>query len=256
MLNELLASIFFQIDILVIQPIAGATMVGKYNSAYKFISAMAAISPAVIMPLFPALARARGDSSQMRLWIQRAWRPMILLAAPAVILFTLFGREIVYTFWGDPFLPEAGTLLAVLIWVVPFLYLNGLFQYVLIATDQLRSIAISFSLASMLNIALNILLLQQMGIVGAAYATIATEIVLLVLFSLALRDRQNLVSPLRPSIRPIAAAFLMSASALLLRELGWLIASVTSLIIYLTAVVATRAMTREDLKFLRSSVRN
>ena len=100
MLNELLASIFFQIDILIIQPIAGATMVGKYNSAYKFISAMAAISPAVIMPLFPALARARGDSSQMRLWIQRAWRPMILLAAPAVILFTLFGREIVYTFWG------------------------------------------------------------------------------------------------------------------------------------------------------------
>ena len=58
MLNELLANVFFQIDILVIQSLQGTEMVGKYNASYKFIAALTVIPVAVALPLFPALVRA------------------------------------------------------------------------------------------------------------------------------------------------------------------------------------------------------
>ncbi len=255
MLNELLASVFFQIDILLIQPLQGAAIVGKYNSAYKFVSAMSVIPPAVILPLFPALARAATDPASLTPWIRRAWRPMILLAAPAVTLFSVFGRDVIATFWGDEFLPEAGDLLIVLMWVLPFSYLNGLLQYVLISTDRLRPITVAFTLASTFNIALNLVLIPRIGVMGAAYATVAAELFLLALFSVALRRGPLLLAPLGPAIRPVAAAVLMLVPALLLHEINWLLAAGAATTVYLVAIIVSRGLTRADLEFARSALR-
>ncbi len=255
MLNELLASVFFQIDILVIQPLQGAAIVGKYNSAYKFVSAMSVIPPAVILPLFPALVRSATDPGSMTSWIRRAWRPMILIAAPAVTIFSVFGRDIIATFWGAKFLPEAGDLLAVLMWVLPFSYLNGLLQYVLISTDRLRPITVAFTLASTFNIALNLLLIPRIGVMGAAYATVAAEVFLLMLYGVVLRRGPLLMAPLRPAIRPVGAAVLMLVPALLLRDINWLLAAGTAVAVYLVAIVASRGVTRADLEFARSALR-
>ena len=255
MLNELLASVFFQIDVLIIQPLQGAAIVGKYNSAYKFVSAMSVIPPAVILPLFPALARAAADPDSLTPWVQRAWRPMIFIAAPAVVLFSVFGRDVIATFWGDEFLPEAGDLLIVLMWVLPFSYLNGLLQYVLISTDRLRSITVAFALASTFNVVLNLILLPRIGVLGAAYATVAAELFLLVLFGIALRRGPILLAPLRPAIRPVGAAVLMLVPALLLREFNWLLAAGAAAALYVAALVVSGGLTRADIEFARSALR-
>ena len=255
MLNELLASVFFQIDILVIQPLqGGTTLVGKYNSAYKFVAALSVVAPAVILPLFPALARAATDPGSLAPWIARAWRPMILLAAPAVVTFAVFGHDIIGTFWGDAFLPEAGDVLVVLMWVLPFAYLNGLLQYVLISSDRLRSITVAFTLASTFNIALNLVLIPRVGVIGAAYATVTSELVLLALYVLALRDGRLLLAPLLAALRPVTGAALMLAPALLLRDAGWILAATAAGIAYLVFIVATRAVTGADLAFARSAL--
>ncbi|MDP6348887.1 MAG: flippase [Chloroflexota bacterium] len=254
MLNELLASIFFQIDILVIQPLQGTALVGKYNSAYKFVAALSVVAPAVILPLFPALARAATGQGSLAPWIGRAWRPMILLAAPVVTIFVVFGHDIIGTFWGDAFLPEAGDVLVVLMWVLPFAYLNGLLQYVLISSDRLRSITVAFTLASTFNIALNLVLIPCVGVIGAAYATVTSELVLLGLYVLALRGGTLLLAPLLAAIRPVAGAALMLAPALLLRDAGWVLAAAAAGVAYLVFIVATRAVTGQDLAFARSAL--
>jgi len=255
MLNELLASVFFQIDILLIQPLQGTIMVGKYNSAYKFVSAMSVIPPAIILPLFPALVRSATDPASLTPWIRRAWRPMILVAAPAVTLFAVFGRDVIATFWGDEFLPEAGDLLIVLMWVLPFSYLNGLLQYVLISTDRLRPITIAFTMASLFNIALNLVLIPRIGVMGAAYATVAAEVFLLTLYGIVLRQGPLLTAPIRPAVRPVAAAVLMLVPALLLRDINWLLAAGASAAVYIAAIIASRGVTRADLEFARSALR-
>jgi O-antigen/teichoic acid export membrane protein len=254
MLNELLASVFFQIDILVIQPLQGTALVGKYNSAYKFVAALSVVAPAVILPLFPALARAATDPGSLAPWIARAWRPMILLAAPAVTIFAVFGHDIIGTFWGDAFLPEAGDVLVVLMWVLPFAYLNGLLQYVLISSDRLRAITVAFTLASSFNIALNLVLIPRVGVIGAAYATVTSELVLLGLYVLALRGGTLLLAPLLAALRPVAGAALMLAPALLLRDAGWVLAAAAAAAAYLAFIVASRAVTGQDLAFARSAL--
>lgn len=255
MLNELLASVFFQIDILVIQPLQGTAMVGKYNSAYKFVSALSVVAPAVVLPLFPALARAASEPGALAPWIGRAWRPMIFLSAPAVTIFAVFGHDIIGTFWGREFLPEAGEVLSVLMWVLPFTYLNGLLQYVLISSDRLRSITVAFALGSTFNIALNLFLIPRIGVLGAAYATVASELVLLALYAFALRGMRLLRAPIALAIRPIAAAALMLVPALLLHEVHWMLAAFAAATLYVAILMASRALTRADLEFVGSTLR-
>ncbi len=179
---------------------------------------------------------------------------MILLAAPAVVTFAVFGHDIIGTFWGDAFLPEAGDVLVVLMWVLPFAYLNGLLQYVLISSDRLRSITVAFTLASTFNIALNLVLIPRVGVIGAAYATVTSELVLLALYVLALRDGRLLLAPLLAALRPVTGAALMLAPALLLRDAGWILAATAAGIAYLVFIVATRAVTGADLAFARSAL--
>jgi O-antigen/teichoic acid export membrane protein len=139
-------------------------------------------------------------------------------------------------------------------WVLPFAYLNGLLQYMLISSDRLRSITVAFTLASTFNIALTLVLIPRVGVIGAAYATVTSELVLLALYVLALRDGRLLLAPLLAALRPVAGAALMLAPALLLRDAGWILAAAAAGVAYLVFIVATRTVAGADLAFARSAL--
>ncbi len=255
MLNELLANVFFQIDILVIQSLQGTEMVGKYNASYKFIAALTVIPVAVALPLFPALVRAAANPEELGRWFVRAWRFLAIIGLPIVVVFTVFADGIVRSFWGDRFLPEGGEVLRVLIWFLPFALLNAMFQQVLISIDRLRTIATSFVAATALNLALNLALLPEFGIVAAAYATVIAEIALLVLYGAALRGRGLLGRVPGPLMKPAFAAAVMAGIAILLHPVGWFVGAVAGSAAYVAVMFVTGGLSRQDLASAYQAIR-
>ncbi len=256
MLNELLANVFFQIDILVIQSLQGTEMVGKYNASYKFIAALTVIPVAVTLPLFPALVRAAANPEELGRWFVRAWRFLAMIGLPIVVIFTVFADGIVRSFWGERFLPEGGEVLRIFIWFLPFAFLNAMFQHVLISIDRLRTIAISFVAATALNLALNLALLPVFGIVAAAFATVIAEIVLLVLYGMALRGKDLLRRVPGPLLKPAFAAAAMAGVAILIGPFGWFAGAVAGGVAYALVMFATGGLNRKDLASAYQAIRS
>lgn len=248
MLNHLLMTLFFRIDVVILRRIQGAVVVGWYSTAYKWVDALLIIPPAVTMALFPLLSRhATEDRAALRRTYVIALRWLITLALP-IAAATTFASELLVGILGGPeYLPHGAIALSIMIWFLPFSFANGLTQYVLIALDRQRWITVSFVIAATFNIVANILVIPQFSYSGAAAVTIASEIVLLVPFLWGLRDigaPPILVLAWRPAI----ATSLMAMAMALLESLGanvWVGVPV-GLAVFAAALVRLGGVTAED----------
>ena len=232
MLNGLLATAFVQVDILILQALEGTAVVGHYNAAYKFINALNAIPAAVVLAAFPLMARAAEDPVALGRWVARTWRVLISLAAPAVVLLFVNAEPLVGTLLGEDFLPFTAQALAILIWFLPFSYLNGMLQYVVISLDRQWWLTPAFLVTTLFNVGANLALVPAFGFRAAAATTIASEVVLLAMLVWILRRDQVLGRLLEPALRPTVAAGCLVLAAWLLRDLPWILAAALGLAVY------------------------
>ena len=232
MLNGLLATAFVQVDILILQALEGTVVVGHYNAAYKFINALNAVPAAVVLAAFPLMARAAGDPEALGRWVARSWRVLISFAAPVTLLLFLFADSLVETLLGEEFLPFTAQALAILIWFLPFSYLNGTLQYAVISLDRQWWLTPAFVVTTLFNVAANLLLVPTFGFLAAAVTTVISEAVLLAMLLWILRRDRLLRRLVEPALRPAGAAACLALTIWLLRESPWIPAATIGLLVY------------------------
>jgi O-antigen/teichoic acid export membrane protein len=191
MLNSLLNNVFFRFDVQVLQS-RGSTVVGNYANAYKVIDAAGVIPSSFVLALFPQLSRrAAGEGGLLKAYALAA-KILIGIAVVLAAGLMVLAEPLTRIAWGDEFLPDSARALQILVWFLPLSFFNGLTQYVLIALGRQASITRAFALAAGFNVAANLLLVPLFSYVAAAAITIATEVVLLGTFLLALRGALSL----------------------------------------------------------------
>ena len=84
---------------------------------------------------------------------------------------------------GDEFLPHGAIALQVVIWSIPFGWLNSVTNYVLISLGQEKIMTRAFVIGVGFNLISNLIVIPYLSYVGAGLTTIASEIVLLGLFN-------------------------------------------------------------------------
>lgn len=220
MLNHLLQSVFFKIDVLLLSQMKGDEVVGWYSAAYKWVDAFLIIPAYSVLALFPLMSRrAASDQSGLTRAYEMARRWLVVLALPIAVAVTFLADELVGLLGGQQYLPHGAQALRVMIWFLPFSFVNGLSQYVLIAIHRQRWITISFVGATSFNLVANLLVIPTYGYIGAAVVTIVTELVLMLPFQRGLRHLDAL--PLLAAVwRPALAASAMALSLALLDALG------------------------------------
>ena len=93
MLNHLLQTVFFKIDVLLLDQMRGETVVGWYSTAYKWIDALLIIPAYFTMALFPLMSRRAEDD---RAGLARAYGTAFL-SNREVVNDTVGGRAITVT---------------------------------------------------------------------------------------------------------------------------------------------------------------
>jgi O-antigen/teichoic acid export membrane protein len=250
--NQLLQGLFFKVDALLLPILAGAAAGGVYAAAYKVSEGAGIVSSSFTLALFPRLSRA-GDLSQA---YRMALRILLQLAFPLTVGVALLAEPIVAVVGGPEYLPDSAIALAILICYLPLSYANGLAQYVLIAAGRQRMLTGAFLAALAFNLLANVLLIPRFSYVGAAWVTVASEVVLLVPFHLAAAKIAPAVSPLREARTPILATLLMAPVVWWLRDaIHPLAAAIAGLAIYPLALWSLGGIDADEFNLIRRVAR-
>ncbi len=255
MINHLLATIFFRIDVFILSPAWGDAAVGFYNAAYKYIDGINVIPQYFTLAIFPLMSRFATSSreSLVRAYIL-SLRLLLLLAIPLAVGTPFVAYELILFLAGERFLPDSMIVLQLLIWFLPFSFINQVTQYVLIAINQQRSLTRAFIIGVLFNLITNLIFIPMYGYRAAAITTIFSEWALLIPFYLLVRKNLCTVPWFDVVWRPTVAAAIMGASLYLIGDLNFLLTVVLAGLIYLVALALVGGFTQQDMAVIWRAV--
>ncbi len=188
MINHLLATLFFKVDVILIEAINGVNVVGWYSTAYKWLDALNIIPAFLSAALLPVMSRqATEDPPALVRSYRLSVKLLVMVALPVAVMTTFLAGTLILVLGGPEFLPDGAVALQLMIWSIPIGWVNSVTQYVLIALDQQRVLTRAFLLAVIFNVAANLVLLPLYSYRAAAVITFFSEALLLGLFLQVLR---------------------------------------------------------------------
>lgn len=255
-LSGIFVKIYAYIDTFFLKIFLGDAEVGFYSIAYKITFALQFIPLAFVAALYPAFANYfKNDQNSLLATFVKAFNYLAFISLPLswgiIVLAPQIVNQVYTTEFDFSILP-----LQVLIASIPFLFINFSLSSFLNATDRQRVNTRNLGLTMVLNIILNLIFIHLFGIWGASLASSCST---LFLFSLNLRA-VLLVVPVRlrefaPLAKTILAALIMFfAMRFLSPYLAWYLTILAGALIYLTLMLLTRAISRQDFIFIKNSL--
>jgi O-antigen/teichoic acid export membrane protein len=179
--------LYFRLDIVMLQLMTEEKVVGFYSAAYKLFEVAGVLPHSFMLVLFPTLVEEyHSDQSQFKSRFRRALVVYSLLGGGIALVLWGFSHEIIVLIYGDKFLPSID-ILGILSWAILLFFINFLLSSVLIVSGREMINTWNLVGATVLNAVLNFIWIPQYGAIGAAWATLFCEIVLIVALSLQSR---------------------------------------------------------------------
>ncbi|MDX1687109.1 MAG: flippase, partial [Candidatus Promineifilaceae bacterium] len=253
MLNHLLATVFFFVDVPLMRQINGEEAVGWYNTAYKWINAINVIPSFFTFALFPVISRQiENDMDDARRTFRMSIKLMALIALPIAAVTTLLAHTLISILGGPEFLPHGAIALQIIIWSIPIGWINSVTNYVLIALGQERVQVRAFVIGVTFNIVANLIFLPLFSYRAAATITILSEIVLLVIFNLYLQQRMPNVRWLQLLWRPAAVTAAMGLVMWLGAQVHLAVGLLLGVLVYPLGLWLSGAFGEEERRILQA----
>jgi O-antigen/teichoic acid export membrane protein len=254
-LNVVLVTIFFKIDIVLLEMLKGSQTVGYYATAYKWVDGLLIVPSTLTFAVYPALSRfAEQRSEGLRAAYEASVRALVCLALPLAIGVAFLSGDLILLLGGWAYFPQSADALTILIWFLPFSFVNGLTQYALIAVHRQRFITVAFVIAASFNLVANLLFIPTYGFYAASVVTVLSEIVLLVPFLIAVRQSIGWPKWSHTVGKPLLAGGLMLLVALASRQVEIHVGLVAAVLIYIAALRALGVFSPEEIAILRRLV--
>jgi O-antigen/teichoic acid export membrane protein len=192
-----------RIDQVMLGEMLGPTEVGWYSAAARLSELWYIVPYAFAAVLFPVLVRAKGTSQDLYDRRMQAFFDFMLWLAVAIsVPATLVAAPIVHLLYGDAYAPSADVL-QIHIWSLVF---NSMVMAAnpWMMVEGLTRAMLAFSIVSVLaNILLNLAFIPGYGAVGAACATLAAYVPVLLLRFLYRPTRPTAWMMLGAALAPI-----------------------------------------------------
>jgi O-antigen/teichoic acid export membrane protein len=244
MLNNLLAGLFFKIDVTILEPAKGPEVVGQYSTAYKWLDALGLIPSLFTMALLPIMSRqGKEDRPAMQRSYHFAVKLLVILALPTAVATTFLAHALISILGGARFLPDGAIALQLMVWFIPIGWINSLTNYVLVALDLQRPMRWAFLAGVSFNVIANLIFIPLYSYRAAAIITVLSEVVLQFFFYRLLRRELPPVPWIALLWKPVVAALVMFAVLIALWPLGTVGALAGLLIggaLYLAVLLALR----------------
>ena len=173
-LGVLVSALYFRIDVYFLERLHGIETVGSYNAAFRLVDAVRLFPAAALAVAYPQLCAATSLAPLRRLSSALAVGSLIVAAgvfAAATPLLTLL--------YGDGF-AAAAPALRTLAFSIPLFFVNYGLTHQMIAWERQQAYLVVACAALVTNVVGNALLIPNLAMIGAAYSTFLTEVVVCV----------------------------------------------------------------------------
>lgn len=183
-LAGLFALFYTRIDSLVLEKILGDEQVGIYGSATPFVfSLIQLLNVPFVVAVYPALSRLSVQKDRRR-FLNSVVKSLFLIVAwsfPLAFLVRSFSPVILPLIFGQKYV-KGISVLKILIFFVPFASLSAfLYKVLLVIGKQKVYLLVSF-LGAIFSLIFNLIFIPRFQILGAAYASVLTQLVLFLIY--------------------------------------------------------------------------
>ena len=220
--------LYYQVDILMLKALAPtAQQVGFYGAAYSIIEIFSALPRVIFSVSFPRLTKCYAQTpEQLPQKIKQSALLLIVGVLPFVTAAGFAQTLLIKLTYGADYLPAISALSLLLPSLIMKMFAS-LGSYIFQATRREKLLPFVLLATVCLNVAVNALLIPQFGAIGAAIATLLSEVAFAVV---------GLLLIVRVGYRQIGILLLIVAT------LGLAIAAVPSMMIYGLSPVAAIAI--------------
>ncbi|MCX6809697.1 MAG: flippase [Candidatus Berkelbacteria bacterium] len=254
--------VYYKIDSIMLSLMKGMVDVGIYGTAYKILEVLQTFPVLFLGAAFPLITKyATQKDERVVPAFQKQFDFLALLALPIVVSIYLLASPIIALIAGSrgaEFISTATvtwfntpltsvTCLKILIFSVGLSFITSLYSYMIISLGKQRVMIWPTIGFAAFNLALNFLLIPKYSYFGAAFATLFTEIVVLLTSYYYANSFIRLPIDLKAFFRALLAAVLMGGAIYFLSQIGvnLLVNLAISFILYALLAILFKAVPME-----------
>lgn len=188
------SSIYLNMDKVMLGAMKGNYSVGLYSAAVKINTIVKTLISSISLVVMPRLSSylATGNKKQYYSLLKKGINFNMVLSVPAAVGMILLSKELIVLFSGASYI-SASTASIILSANIFFSAIDGLFYYqILLPYGKEKEACIGTSFGAVLNTVLNFVLIVPFDTVGAAIATIISEIAVFTYFVYVLKQLLDL----------------------------------------------------------------
>ena len=257
-LIRIVQTVFNSIDLIMLSLMAGDTATGFYSVAVRLTGSFGFLPSVFTGAFLPVISRqAKTDQNAFVDTFKPYFKYLFIIGLSLAIVLSVLSEKWIVLLFGTSFKPARPTLVALAI-ALMITFANWSISNAIVALDKEKAMLKVFSLCAGFNILLNLLLIPKFQHNGAAWATVASQILLLLLQLATLG--KNLLDRLTLgwlSVKPLLAGVITCGLA------WWLVRGHVNLFVgvvliglgFLTMLFITRSITFVELNQARDLLR-
>ncbi len=183
--------VYYKMDSLMLSFMKGMVDVGIYGTPYKLLEVLQYIPTMLLGAAFPLITSyAVNKDSRLNSAFQKQFDALVVLAAPIVVATFILSAPIISFIAGsrgDEFISSSTvsimgyqmtsvTCLRILIFSVGINFFTALYNYLVVSIGGQKALVYPTIGFALFNVVLNLILIPRFSYVGAAFATLTTEI--------------------------------------------------------------------------------
>ena len=203
--SGVMIAIYSQMDSIMLKEFLDTSATGYYGIALGINSMWAFILEAIIFSIYPTIIEAKREN-QTEVYhhrITQLYSIVFWFSACASIVIMILSRFIIVTLYGEAYLPSASCL-RISTWINTFAYLGVARGAWMVSENNQKYQKYILGIGAAVNLVMNYLWIPRFGTVGAAAATLLTQVITSTIAPLVFpRTRENtlfILKALNPAI--------------------------------------------------------
>ncbi|MCM8800414.1 MAG: flippase [Candidatus Omnitrophica bacterium] len=214
----LLSMVYFNIDIVMLGKMKGEEIAGRYSVSYHLFYTLAVLSGAFLSAVFPLLSRLSKESfTLLKKIYEKSFKVIIAMGIPLSLGCFLLADRIINLIFG-PHYQQSAIVFKIFSPIIIFSFLNSFIGYFLTSVARQLLIAKMLTFTVITNVLLNLMLIPKYSYIGAASATVVSEILFSIIFYMVI-EKEFKYLPLAMILKSIFSAILMGILVILLEHL-------------------------------------
>lgn len=218
--------IYFRVDSILLMLLKGPEEVGIYAVPMRILEVLMVVSFYFMNSTLPSLTRAfKQGAEELKKIIQFSFDFLVMLGAPIIVGTFILAYPIIFVISSPEFLSRVdegfyGSDIAFKILTLALVggYMSSLFTYVLVAIEKQKTVLWINAFGAVFNIVANLLIIPSYGARGAAWTSVMSEIIVVIMAYFICRSYVRIKLDLLTLTKILSSAAVMGVVIFYLRD--------------------------------------